>query len=180
MRSRIASVVASIAPYDEEERRDIEEVLSWIESGAPLARLSAPADPMQHLISYFAPLDFENRRILLGDHRRASLWLPGGGHLEVDEEPLACALREMREEFGEELPLLSSSPLFLSLCTVEQPAVHTDVALWYLVRGDGVAIPNYDRREFSDMRWFSWDRLPIGRTDQSLARFVEKVEQLGG
>jgi len=173
--SRIGDIVAAINPFDEQERREITQVADWIESGKSLYRGSG-CD--HHLIAYFLPLDFEHRSVLLGHHNRSGLWLPGGGHLEPGEDPLSAMLREMKEEIGEQWPALLPLPYFLSICPeVGEAEVHTDIALWYLVRGDGHTIPSFDPREFSQMRWYSWDRLPIGRTDDNLARCMEKVEQ---
>jgi hypothetical protein len=45
-----------------------------------------------------------------------------------------------------------------------------------LVEADGVTIPDYDRREFSDLRWFSWDALPYPKTDRHMARCMTKLE----
>jgi 8-oxo-dGTP pyrophosphatase MutT (NUDIX family) len=39
-------------------------------------------------------------RILLVDHVNAGLWLPPGGHVEVDEDPGLTARREIQEELG--------------------------------------------------------------------------------
>lgn len=39
-------------------------------------------------------------RILLHWHRRNHLWLPMGGHIEPDEDPIQAVLREVAEECG--------------------------------------------------------------------------------
>ena len=39
-------------------------------------------------------------RVLLHRHRRNQLWLPMGGHIEANEDPIEAVLREVAEEFA--------------------------------------------------------------------------------
>jgi ADP-ribose pyrophosphatase YjhB (NUDIX family) len=47
-------------------------------------------------------------RTLLHWHAKLQQWMPPGGHLEPDEDPVAGALREAREETGLHVELLST------------------------------------------------------------------------
>ncbi|MGB2694430.1 MAG: NUDIX domain-containing protein [Dehalococcoidia bacterium] len=51
-------------------------------------------------------------RTLLHWHRKLQQWMPPGGHLLPDEDPVAGALREVREETGIEAELLALTPAF--------------------------------------------------------------------
>src|SRR3990172_7477336 len=42
----------------------------------------------------------ENGRTLLHWHKKIQLWLPPGGHIDTDEDPVQAVLREAREETG--------------------------------------------------------------------------------
>jgi 8-oxo-dGTP pyrophosphatase MutT (NUDIX family) len=46
---------------------------------------------------------------LLHWHRRLQQWMPPGGHIEPDEEPVEAALREVREETGLACEVVSTS-----------------------------------------------------------------------
>ena len=48
--------------------------------------------------------------VLLIHHRKLGVWLPLGGHVELDEDPEIAALREAREESGLEIELLGARP----------------------------------------------------------------------
>lgn len=90
------SELLEISPLDEVEKSHFEDAIAWVESGAPLFRVSKPATPAKHLVSYFAVID--SGSILLVDHRNAQLWLPSGGHVEQDEDPRRTVVRELKEE----------------------------------------------------------------------------------
>jgi 8-oxo-dGTP pyrophosphatase MutT (NUDIX family) len=49
-------------------------------------------------------------KLLLIHHRKLKKWLPLGGHIELDEDPEAAAIREAREESGLEIELLGERP----------------------------------------------------------------------
>lgn len=49
--------------------------------------------------------DLEN--VLLIEHRVLGLWVYPGGHLESDEDPAECAIREAQEEVGLQISLHS-------------------------------------------------------------------------
>ena len=49
-------------------------------------------------------------KVLLIHHRKLEAWLPLGGHIELDEDPEAAALREAREESGLDVELLGERP----------------------------------------------------------------------
>lgn len=51
-------------------------------------------------------------RILLHWHRKNQLWLPFGGHIEPNEDPVQTALREIEEECGLQAELLCPPATF--------------------------------------------------------------------
>ena len=174
MRAEIRKEVERIAPLDELEQAAKTDVLSWIDSGAEICRLEKPAIPPKHLISYFAIVDGEH--ILLVDHINAELWLPTGGHVEPGEHPRTTALREAREELSIEGEFLNDHPLFLTITeTVGKTAGHTDVSIWYVLRGNRFTELLFDRSEFHSARWFHRDEIPLDRTDKNMGRFLQKL-----
>lgn len=174
MRSEIRKEIDLIEPMDDLERASKVDVLAWIDSGVEICRLQKPDIPPKHLISYFAVVDGEY--ILLVDHINAELWLPTGGHVDPNEHPRATVLREAKEELSIDGEFLNEHPLFLTLTeTVGKTAGHTDVSIWYTLRGDRFAPLEFDGSEFLAVRWFHKDDVPLGRTDQHMARFLKKL-----
>jgi 8-oxo-dGTP pyrophosphatase MutT (NUDIX family) len=49
--------------------------------------------------------------VLLRMHDKYDMWLPPGGHVELDEDFVEAALREVKEETGLDVTLLGETPL---------------------------------------------------------------------
>ena len=173
IRALIRKDIANIEPYDFREKADIEDVLTWIDSGAEIFRVEKPATPPKHLVSYFVLIDGEY--ILLVDHKNAELWLPTGGHVDADEHPRVAAVREALEELGLDSPQISEKPHFLSISeTVGKTAGHTDVSLWYVVAADRRQKLNFNRNEFYAIEWCHKDKIPFALSDPQIKRFLNK------
>jgi 8-oxo-dGTP diphosphatase len=175
MRDKIVKVVAAIEPLDDLEREHRDSTIGWIHSGTPIFRTIKPDVPAKHLVSYFALVDEARGKILLVDHKIAGLWLPSGGHVEPDEDPRATVIRELAEELGLAAEFINRDPLFITVTPVGGDGGHTDVSLWYLLRGDSSRAIEFDRGEFHGVRWFGFDEIPFERTDPHMRRFVVKM-----
>ncbi len=110
-------------------------------------------------------------KVLLIHHRSLNKWLPLGGHIELDEDPEAAALREAREESGLEVELLGErppttgpgtrallAPRFLDIHRITDTHEHVGMIYWaHLKGGAGVlaARPRLSAAEHHDIRWCS-------------------------
>ena len=176
IRSEIHQIVSTIKALDTIEGQHIRFVLDWIESGSEIFRIEKPATPDTHLVSYFVIASVEMDRILLVDHKKAELWLPPGGHVDTGENPKETVRREAKEELGIDAEFLFDEPLLLTVTkTVGNVAKHTDVSLWYLLKGDPSQVLDYDPNEFHQIRWFGVDEIPFEKSDPHMKRFVEKM-----
>jgi 8-oxo-dGTP diphosphatase len=177
----IAEDVDTIVPHDELEQKHQQEVSVWLRSGANPFRLKKPDVPPKHLVSYFVLVDPEHRSILLVDHIKAQLWLSSGGHVKLNESPRDAVVREAEEEFGIRAIFLNNNekPLFITVTrTVGLTPGHLDVSLWYLLRGSIHDTVRYDRSEFTDVEWYTFDEIlqtdPL-IFDPHLQRFTAKL-----
>lgn len=98
IRQQIHDEVNQISPWDDLEQGHIADALAWIASGVNIFRIAKPDKPPKHLVSYFVLIDPDHRSLLLGDHIKAQLWLPNGGHVEPNEHPRDTVIRECMEE----------------------------------------------------------------------------------
>lgn len=176
MRATIRQIIEQIVPEDALEKEHVQIALRWIHSGAEIFRLEKPATPETHLVSYFILIDVAHKKVLLVDHIKAEAWLPPGGHVEPGEHPLTTVRREIVEELGVEANLLFEEPLFLTMTrTTGKTAGHTDVSLWYVLKGNSKEDLNFDSREFHQIKWFPFDALPQN-SELHLNRFLLKVK----
>lgn len=174
-------LISQIIPHDVLEQEHIEDTLAWIKSGAPLFRIAKPDVPNKHLVCYFVLFDEKAQKILLVDHKKAGLWLPSGGHVESNEDPKETVRRECFEELGVQAEFWIQDPIFLtSTLTVGLTAGHTDVSLWYTLKGDHRTLYDFDKDEFNSVRWFGFHEVPYEKSDPHMRRFIDKFQnQLG-
>jgi 8-oxo-dGTP pyrophosphatase MutT (NUDIX family) len=180
--AQIKSDIQNIAPFDKTEVAHIADALAWIDSAPNIFRIAKPDKPPKHLVSYFVLIDPEHKSLLLGDHIKAQLWLPSGGHVEFNEPPRTTVVRECQEELGQDAVFLKGNdrPFFVTVTqTVGLTAGHTDVSLWYLLRGNKHDTLHFDRREFTDMNWFTFDEILASHPaifDPHMQRFTHKLK----
>lgn len=173
MREQIIKEIKLISPLDSLERETILDVLAWIDSGVELCRIEKPDKPDKHLVSYFVVVDGDY--VLLVDHINAEKWLPTGGHVEVGEHPKETVEREAYEELKIQTDFIHEKAILLtSTETVGKTAGHTDISIWYAIKGNRLSTLIIDKKEFHEARWFHRERIPTN-TDPHLARFLEKL-----
>ncbi|WP_405135517.1 NUDIX domain-containing protein [Nocardia sp. NBC_01388] len=174
----VADLVTRITPYDELERQHIATTLDWLHSTDDIFRRHRPGTPSPHLAVYVVLVDPEARGIYLGHHRLAQLQLPNGGHVESDEHPWAAAHREAGEELGitPVFDVAGDRPLFLTVGTVRTTPVHTDISMWFAIRGDRAREYRLDPAEFDGGRWWDLDPYGLPETDPHLPRFIRKLD----
>lgn len=179
MRATIQKLISSINPFDKLEDEHINNAISWIESGEEIFRIEKPDIPAKHLVSYFVLIDKQKKKILLMDHINAGLWLPSGGHVEINEHPKNTVEREIMEELNLSADFISDNPFFITqTVTVNIGAGHTDVSLWYLLNGNSEEEISYDKNEFNGYKWFDYNEIlktDISKLDPHMHRFIKKL-----
>ena len=83
------------------------------------------------------------------------------------------------EELSIAAEFWSKKPVFITqTVTVGKTAGHTDVSLWYVIKGNSNIEYDFDQEEFSSIKWFGLDAVPYDRTDPHMERFVSKFKGL--
>jgi len=107
----------------------------------------------------------QDARVLVIHHRGLNKWLPLGGHIELDEDPEAAALREAREESGLEVELVGDrpptsgngtraliAPRFLDIHRITGSHEHIGMIYWARPRSGTVSLA---AAEHHGIRWCS-------------------------
>ncbi|TVS00709.1 MAG: NUDIX domain-containing protein [Rhodobacteraceae bacterium] len=171
----IEAELRQITPADLLELDHLTRARDWVRSGAQLCRIAPPATPPMHLVSYFPVIDAGH--ILLGDHISSGLWLPPGGHIEQGEHPRETVMRECLEELRMSARFLTNGAAFLTIAETIGANPHEDVSLWYPLQGQAGHIPDYDVREYRNMRWFRFEDSPFDDIDPNLERFLGELRE---
>jgi len=180
-RQSLLEIILAINPFDEVEVAHIRDTKAWIQSGARLYRVRKPDVPPKHLVSYFVVLDESARSVMLVDHVKARLWLPAGGHVEPGEDPRTTVTREAKEELSIDADFstsLGDTPFFITVTETIGEGKHTDVSLWYVIRGGVNDQYEYDHSEFDSYKWFTFDEVlstDPDLLDPHMHRFIKKL-----
>lgn len=104
-------------------------------------------------------------RVVLVSHKKYGLWLPPGGHVELDEDTDEALFREIYEETGlaaDQLEVLSEKPHFDDRKSLWPPRWmnihrisdrHRHIVLVYVLSSKSDAVRLADG-EHNDIRWF--------------------------
>ena len=106
-------------------------------------------------------------KTLLILHRKIGKWFPPGGHIDPDELPCEAAIREVREETGLEVELLTrpsklgeidvlSQPECILLEPIDEGHQHIDLIYFARVVGGNVDV---SKHEAADWRWCTSEAL---------------------
>ena len=112
-----------------------------------------------------------NDRVLLRKHDKYKIWLPPGGHIELDEDPNQCAVREVKEEVGLEVVLKSFGhpvghfiestdlipPSFLHRHRVSD--THEHISFIYFASSTNDQIQQGATEFSEEIRWFTKEEL---------------------
>jgi ADP-ribose pyrophosphatase YjhB (NUDIX family) len=135
----------------------------------------------------------EEDKVLLLFHPKIKKWVPAGGHIEPNELPSECAIREALEETGLHIELIKDEHLWVDrwnaksierpwLCLLEnipphnsQPA-HQHIDFVYLARRIGGSIEEEHQKQ-NAIRWFTYDEVLALKPDEEI--FLETQETVG-
>lgn len=111
-------------------------------------------NPYHHFCCFFVPVDVKNKKIFLGHHIKADMWIPPGGHIESGETPEETVRREFFEELSYRLNDEKVELFNLSVTHIgkSKRKCRTHYDLWYKVDVKNVSFV-FDTKEFYKARW---------------------------
>lgn len=123
-------------------------------------------------------------KVLLRKHDKYGIWLSVGGHIELDEDPNAAALREVNEEVGLEVEIYheASSPLeemdgyrelippqFMNRHRINE--THEHVTLVYFARSNTDQLRLSQTEKSDECKWFT--REELDRAEYGISNHVK-------
>jgi 8-oxo-dGTP pyrophosphatase MutT (NUDIX family) len=107
-----------------------------------------------------------NGCVLLRKHDKYKIWLPVGGHIELNEDPPQAAIREAKEEAGLDIELIPATPVeqfedskellpprFMNRHRVND--VHEHIVFVYFARSKSSDILQGTTEVSDDIRWLT-------------------------
>ena len=107
-------------------------------------------------------------KVLLVHHRILNIWLPVGGHIELDEDPVEALYREIKEEAGidkSDLEIMSNkpeikgtrhkflfTPNYLDIHNFSDTHRHTSLTYFVKSKTDSLVLND---REHIGIKWFT-------------------------
>ncbi len=113
-----------------------------------------------HFCAFFMPIHKKSKNIYLVHHIKARDWIPPGGHIDENENPIDTVRREFNEELGHRL---TDEPIQLFDVSykegINDPKGHCKIHydLWYAVYLYKKTHFGFLRKEFHDAGWFTFD-----------------------
>lgn len=128
----------------------------------------------QFTASVWLLTDAQPKKVLLVHHKKLGTWMQPGGHIEIDENPIDAAIREVQEETGidisgyltvgekvDEYAFLMPSPRFIMEQSIpahgEQPP-HFHIDLEYVVEIPEQVVAHQEA-EAHGIGWFTWEEV---------------------
>ncbi|MBR2583745.1 MAG: NUDIX hydrolase [Oscillospiraceae bacterium] len=174
---KIIENIKEYAPCCEQEARDKAVILDFLEKNPDAFFRS---NLIAHMTASAWIVNAERTKVLMVYHRIYDSWSWTGGHADGEEDLLAVALREAREETG----LKKVRPVSGKICSLEVLTVdghekhgayvpsHLHLNVTYLLEADESEELHVCEEENSGVRWFTLDAALAASTEPW---FVERI-----
>ncbi len=173
----ILEEIKRYAPCCEQEARDKAVILEYL-AAHPGAFFRS--DPVAHMTASAWIVNRERTKVVMVYHRIYDSWSWTGGHADGEEDLLAVALRECREETGlRNVHPVSEDIFSLEVLTVdghekrgEYVSSHLHLNVTYLLEADESEELHICEEENAGVRWFTPDEALEASTEPW---FVERI-----
>lgn len=174
---KIIDQIKKYAPCCEQEARDKKVILDYLANN-PGAFFRS--DLIAHMTASSWIVNAERTKVVMVYHRIYDSWSWTGGHADGEEDLLAVALRECREETGLQNVRAADEDIFsLEVLTVdghekrgEYVPSHLHLNVTYLLEADEREKLCVCEEENSGVRWFTLDEALAASTEPW---FVERI-----
>ncbi len=164
-------------PFNEQERRDRERILAFLAQNPDAFYRT---NPTAHMTASAWIVNGRRDKVLLIYHKIYNSWAWTGGHADGEEDLLAVALREAREETGIRTVRPVTEEIYsLEVLTVdghekrgEYVSSHLHMNVTYLLEAEEGETLRIREEENSGVGWFGLDQALTASTEPW---FVERI-----
>lgn len=180
--------ILAFVPGNEQETRDKEELLSWLDSGIDIYTRRCNA---AHLTASGWVVSPDKKQVLLAYHNLYDSWAWLGGHADGEADLQAVAKREVLEESGlTDCKTLSDDIFSLEILTVDghekhgsYVSSHLHLNVTYLFEADPSAPLRCKPDENKAVAWFPAEQVLEKSTEKWFceriySKLIEKVQKL--
>lgn len=158
-RQELRKRIENYPPFNEQEERDKTLILDWIQKNE---NAFLRENEVAHITASAWVVNKDRSRVLMVYHNIYNSWSWLGGHADGDEDLLAVALREVKEESG----IKSVRPVSEDIFSVEVLTVdghvkkgkyvssHLHLNVTYLIEADETDELMVKEDENSNVKWF--------------------------
>ena len=176
-RQELMEQIANYIPYNEQEERDQNLILNWIEEQE---NAFSRENKMAHMTASAWVVNPERSKVLMVYHNIYDSWSWLGGHADGETDLLFVAVREVKEEAGisnvrpvsEEIFSLESLTVDGHMKKGKYVSSHLHFNLTYLLEADSEEAVSIKADENSGVAWFSPEEALMRSTEPW---FVEHV-----
>lgn len=159
-RQELMEQIANYIPYNEQEERDQNLILNWIEEQE---NAFSRENKMAHMTASAWVVNPERSKVLMVYHNIYDSWSWLGGHADGETDLLSVALREVKEEAGiTKVHPVSEEIFSLESLTVDghvkkgiYVSSHLHLNATYLLEADSEEAVSIKADENSGVAWFS-------------------------
>lgn len=167
-------------PYNEQEEKDKEIILQCIDT---FKNILTRDNEIAHITSSAFVVNKTKDRVLMVHHNIYNSWSWTGGHADGEEDLLAVAIREVREETGVENIQLGSLNIFsLDILTVvghikkeKYVAPHLHLSVAYLIEADENELLIVKEDENSGVKWIPIEEVNIYSNEPHMQKVYDKL-----
>ncbi|ADL53265.1 NUDIX hydrolase [Clostridium cellulovorans] len=179
--------IESYKPYNEQEKIDKEIILRCIEKFPDILTRD---NQIAHITSSAFIVNKTKEKVLMIYHNIYDSWSWTGGHADGEEDLLAVATREAKEETGiKDIKLLSSGIFSLDILTVishikrgKYVAPHLHLSVSYLMEADDKQELFIKEDENSGVKWINTNEVNTYSNEPHMqkvySKFIDKIYEM--
>lgn len=178
---KLREQIENFIPFNEQEEKEKEVILKYMDT---FDNLLTRENEFAHFTASCWLVNKERTKVLMVYHNIYQSWSWVGGHADGNENLLAVAIKEAKEETG-----LNAKPVMKDIYSIEilgvpahkkrnqQIATHLHLNVTYLLEADENEIPAIKPDENSDIAWFFLEDAVAASNENDMKEVYKKLNE---